>query len=63
MHDIILNCHNYINRWQSDFQELFLDGDGDGFGAALCAKLAADGIDVLIDGVSGDVELRGDLFA
>ena len=45
------------------FQELFLDGDGDGFGAALCAKLAADGVDMLIDGVCGDVELRGDLFA
>ena len=41
----------------SDLQELFLDGDG--FGAALCAKLAADGIDMLIHGVCGDVELRG----
>ena len=45
------------------FQEMLLDGAGDGFGAALCAKLAADGINVLIDGVCGDVELRGDLFA
>ena len=45
------------------FQKMFLDGDGYGFGAALCAKLAADGIDVLIDGISGNVELCGDLFA
>ena len=63
MLNIILNYHNYINSWKSDFQEMFLDGDGDGFGAALCAKLAADGIDVLIDGISGNVELCGDLFA
>ena len=63
MRDIILNCHNYINSGRSDFQKMFLDGDADGFGAALCAKLAADGIDVLIDGISGNVELCGDLFA
>ena len=35
---------------------MFLDGDGDGFSAALCAKLAADGVDMLIHGIRGDVE-------
>ena len=45
------------------FQKMFLDGDGNGFGAALSAELSADGIDVLIDGISGNVELCGDLFA
>ena len=63
MRDIILNCHNYINSGRSDFQKMFLDGDGNGFGAALCTQLATDGIDMLIHGVCGDVELRGDLFA
>ena len=63
MRGIILNCHNYINSGRSDFQKLLLDGDCDSFSAALRAKLAADGIDVLIDGISGDVELCGDLFA
>ena len=45
------------------FQEMFLDGDGDGFCAALCAKLAADGVDMLVYGISGNIELCGDLFA
>ena len=56
-------CQNSQNLLLSDLQQMLSERDGDGFGAIGGANSGADLLDVSLDTIERDAEMRGDRLA